>query len=279
MYWLEGMPDDPEAIQARMILLTGCPKDGFKGPKPGTTATRYSSKSQRKRTFAKRDFDRLLRYLDKRAASSSREVSPGALVADWLRAGLAAGLRPVEWTTAEWMGGDKSQLRVRTAKQRRQEADWTVGLGRLETDQWEPEGESAESEAKYRLVSIDEQDRQAVDDFMSKLNGLINGGDDYDLIYRRARQYLWQASLDVFGINGPKFTLYQMRGQFGANRKARNGVDSTSEEMGNAPSKASTYYGNVIHAHRYTGGGGEKPVEREGAVPSASESQPASGPR
>ncbi|WP_230625998.1 hypothetical protein [Cupriavidus necator] len=263
LYWLEGMADDPEAMQARVIMLAGCPKDGFKGPKLGTTATRYSSKSQRKRTFAKRDFDRLLRYLDRRAEVSSRDISVGLLVGAWLRAGLAAGLRPVEWVEATWVDEDKTRLQVKTAKQRRQQADWTAGLARLEL---EPVGEGVEQgEPKYRLVSIDESDRAAVDDFMVTLRRLMNAGEEFDLIYMRARRYLWSSSRAVFGKDGPKFTLYQMRGQFGANRKARQGVVATAAEMGNSPLKASSYYGRAIYAHPSGRGGGDKPADRQSA--------------
>ncbi|WP_454740460.1 hypothetical protein [Cupriavidus necator] len=263
LYWLEGLPDDPEKMQARVILLAGCPKDGFKGPKPGTTATRYSSKSQRKRTFAKRDFDRLLRYLDRRAEVSSREISVGLLVGAWLRAGLASGLRPVEWVGAIWADEEKISLQVKTAKQRRQQADWTAGLARLEV---EPVSEVMEQgEPKYRLVSIDESDRAAVDGFMMTLRRLMDAGEEFDLIYMRARRYLWSSSRAVFGKDGPKFTLYQMRGQFGANRKARQGVAATAAEMGNSPLKASSYYGKAIYAHRSGRGGGDKPADRQSA--------------
>lgn len=260
LYWLEGMPDDPEAMQARVILLAGCPKDGFKGPKPGTTATRYSSKSQRKRTFAKRDFDRLLRYLDRRAEVASRENSVGFLVGAWLRAGLAAGLRPVEWLGASWADEDKTHLQVKTAKQRRQQADWTAGLARLEL---ESVTEAVErGEPKYRLVSIDESDRAAVDDFMMTLRRLMDAGQEFDRFYMRARRYLWSSSRAVFGNDGPKFTLYQMRGQFAANRKARQGVVATAAEMGNSPLKASSYYGKLIYAHRSVRGG-DKSADRQ----------------
>ncbi|WP_342051291.1 hypothetical protein [Cupriavidus sp. OTU4054] len=263
LYWLDGMHDSSEAMQARVILLTGCPKDGFKGPKPGTTATRYSTKSQRKRTFARRDFDRLLRYLDKQAESSSNHLAAGALVAAWLRAGLAAGLRPVEWVEAVWSDESQSHLRVKTAKQRRQEADWTAGLARLEREPDAITPEDSQQPAKYRLVSIDESDRPLVNAFMTKVRTLLNAGEEFPAIYSRARQYLWRSSIAVFGKGRQRFTLYQMRGQFGSNRKARQGVSATAEEMGNAPSKASGYYGKAIYSHRSARGGGDKPADRE----------------
>jgi hypothetical protein len=260
LYWLEGLPQNEDVMQSRVILLTGCPKDGFKGPKPGTTATRYSSKSQRKRTFSKREFDRLLRYLDKRALDSQRTLSPGALVGAWLRAGLASGLRPVEWEHAAWADDSKSKLRVKTAKQRQRKADWTAGIARLEID---PGPEVAEElqPPKYRLVSIDEPDREAVGEFMTMLHSLLEEGEQYQDIYNRVRKYLWNSSLAVFGQEGSRFSLYLMRGQFGSNRKARQGTAATAGEMGNSPLKASGYYGKVIHAHRAGGSGGQKPAE------------------
>ncbi|WP_432263461.1 hypothetical protein [Cupriavidus sp. TMH.W2] len=263
LYWLDGMPANPEAMQARVILLTGCPKDGFKGPKPGTTATRYSSKSQRKRTFARRDFNRLLRHLDRRAEASSNQLAAGALVGSWLRAGLAAGLRPVEWVDATWSDESRTHLRVKTAKRRRQEADWTAGLARLERDPEPQVPEDLAEPVKYRLVSIDESDRGAVEGFMAKLRTLLDAGEEFSAIYSRARQYLWLSSISVFGRDAPRFTLYQMRGQFGSNRKARQGVSATAEEMGNAASKANTYYGKVIYAHRTARGGVDKPADRQ----------------
>jgi len=271
LYWLEGMPDNPEAMQGRVILLTGCPKDGFKGPKPGTTATRYSTKSQRKRTFARRDFSRLLRYLDERAEASSNQLTAGSLVGAWLRAGLASGLRPVEWVEAVWSDEGHTHLLVKTAKQRRQEADWTAGLARLERDPEPALSQDSSPPVKHRLVSIDESDRSGVDGFMTKLRTLLDAGEKFTTIYSRARQYLWLSSIEVFGKENPRFTLYQMRGQFGANRKARNGFDAAAEEMGNAPSKASSYYGKVIYAHR-TVRGSDKPVSNRQSVSESKQS-------
>ncbi|QYY34057.1 hypothetical protein K2O51_32265 (plasmid) [Cupriavidus pinatubonensis] len=248
-------------MQSRVILLTGCPKDGFKGTKPGATATRYSSKSQRKRTFSKREFDRLLRYLDKRALASHKTLSPNALVGTWLRAGLASGLRPVECEHAAWADESESKLRVKTAKQRLRKADWTAGIARLEIDSG-PEVADEVQRPKYRLVSIDEPDREVVGEFMNMLHSLLDEGERYQDIYNRVRRYLWLSSLAVFGEEGTRFSLYLMRGQFGSNRKARQGTAATAGEMGNSPLKASGYYGKVIHAHRTGGSGGQKPAER-----------------
>ncbi len=263
LYWLDGIPEHPDAMQARIILLTGCPKDGFKGAKPGTTSTRYSMKSTRARTFAMRDFNRLLKYIDQRAGVFSNQLAAGSLVGAWLRAGLATGLRPVEWVSAVWTDETHARLRVTTAKQRRAEADWTAGLARLEIELDPVSGEEAYAPAKTREVNVDKSARADVDNFMQKLGALMDAGEEFPTIYSRAKQYLWRSSIAVFGKDGARFTLYQMRGQFGANRKARQGVAATAEEMGNSRSKAVSFYGKAIYAHGTARGGGDKPNDQE----------------
>uniref|UniRef100_UPI003F491E16 hypothetical protein n=1 Tax=Cupriavidus yeoncheonensis TaxID=1462994 RepID=UPI003F491E16 len=162
-----------------------------------------------------------------------------------------------------WADESKTKLRVRTAKQRLRKADWTAGLARLEIDLDLAEADGMQ-EPKYRLVSINESDRGTVDRFMIMLRSLMEAGEAYRPIYDRVRRYLWDSSVTVFGKEGTRFSLYLMRGQFGANRKARQGTVATAEEMGNSPLKASGYYGKVIHAHRVGRSAGQKPVERDG---------------
>src|SRR5699024_1517759 len=120
LYWTSTIFPCPEVDSARLRLKMEFPKTGFKSSKPGgNKATLYSTRSSRKRTFRRTDFERLTRELERRItkAQFDERMTPRAnelLV--WLRAGLASGLRPIEWETAEWINRADGELLVQTAK-------------------------------------------------------------------------------------------------------------------------------------------------------------------
>src|SRR5699024_94243 len=99
---------------------TEVPKTGFKSSKPGGNKdTLYSTRSSRKRTFRRRDFERLTRELERRIkkALHDERMTPRAYeLLVWLHAGLASGLRPIEWETAKWTNRAEGELLVQTAK-------------------------------------------------------------------------------------------------------------------------------------------------------------------
>lgn len=241
LYWMGTLPDTPDIHHARLVLQVGVPKTGFKGTKPNTTASLYSCGSVRKRTFERRKFNRLISELNKRSAPTGdvqTRKRPVELML-WLHAGLASGLRPVEWETAKWYDKAKGELLVKTAKRK---AD-TYALPSL--------AGLPPPEIVERIVHIDLDDRIWVEQHMAAVRRHLLMGEPFSAYYNNNRVYLWSVCKDLFGGDKPAFTLYMMRGQFAANRKRRGiPMDEVAADMGCAPKVTSTYYGNSIYGHK-----------------------------
>ena len=241
LYWMGTLPETSDIHHARLVLQVGVPKHGFKGARPNTTASLYSCGSVRKRTFERRKFNRLIAELNKRSAPTGdvqTRKRPIELTL-WLHAGLASGLRPVEWETAKWHDRTKGELLVKTAKRK---AD-TYALPSL--------ADLPPPEIVERIVHIDADDCVWVDQHMAAVRRHLLMGEPFSAYYNNNRVYLWSVCRDLFGEGKPAFTLYMMRGQFAANRK-RRGIprEEVAADMGCAVKVTSTYYGNSIYGHR-----------------------------
>lgn len=239
LYWLNTLPETPEVHHARLILQVGMPKDGYRGPKPETTSTLYSSKSIRPRTFALARFNALIAELSARAGTTldTRTRRRPAELLMWLRAGLASGLRPVEWELARWHDKEARQLLVRTAKRK-------LGENALPNLKGMPAPSHQD-----RIVTIDAQDVIWVDQHMAAVKRHLQSGEPFSAYYNNNRIYLWSICRELFGEK-PPFTLYLMRGQFAANKKKLASPQDVAAMMGCAPHVASTYYGKKRYAHR-----------------------------
>lgn len=63
-YWLRSLEPTTEVLRAEVLITQGLPRSGFKSHRPGgKLATIHSTKSSRKRTYNKRDFDRLIKAI------------------------------------------------------------------------------------------------------------------------------------------------------------------------------------------------------------------------
>lgn len=241
LYWLGTLPETPDTYQARLALHVATPHAGFKGPKPNTTSTLYTTSSIRPRTFARKKFDRLIAELNKRAAPSEDvelRRRPTELML-WLLAGLASGLRPVEWETAQWHDMTKGELRVITAKRK-------TGTSTLPTIFGMPP-----PAVKERIVVIDPDDRIWVMQHMASVKRHLATGAPFSAYYNNNRVYLWSVCRELFGDAKPAITLYMMRGQFAANRKRRGEPrEEVAASMGCSAGVSSSYYGNRSHGHR-----------------------------
>jgi len=245
LYWLGTLPDSPDVHHARLVLQVGAPKQGFKGPKrneggQNTSATLYSRKSSRPRTFRRKDFERLLADLHRRALLKSHTSKPGRAteLLLWLRAGLASGLRPCEWEKARWLDKDEGKLLVTTAKRK-------LGTYALPSI-----SHLSQQEEKTRIVSIAPEDREWVAQHMNCVRHHLLTQEPFRTYYNNNRSYLWQVCKELFGASRPPFTLYMMRGQFSANRKkSGQPPEDIATEMGCSIEMTQTCYGRKSAGH------------------------------
>lgn len=248
------MADDPEVEQACLMLKYGLPKEGYRGKKNGQTVSLYSNQSLHKRTFPRRDFERLLRFLGERNTDAADEMI------DWLLAGLATGLRPAEWEYAKWADSHRTQLRVRTLK-RHLDKPTLPGLSQSTLDQF--------PKTEFRLVPVHSSARETVDAHLRSVAAHMYSGEPFSRLYEARRRYLRRACHDCFGDKGPVFTLYMMRGQFSANAKKVASVDDVAQLMGCMPKRVMTNYGSRKAGHRsamqFTPGMNEVTVHTQGA--------------
>ncbi|ADP20135.1 hypothetical protein AXYL_06853 (plasmid) [Achromobacter xylosoxidans A8] len=222
----------PEALEADSRLEALSPRDGFKGVRPGTTQRLYAAASTRRRHILPSH----LRLLTQRLALQARprkgdRLDPASVVTVAIRAFQAAGLRPSEWPRAEWTAPGSLELKVRSAKRR--QAPQTL-----------PSMAGAAPPTKLpreRVVSIDPEERLWVDLFLGYVaRGCAQPG-GYHAFYEAMDRKRYDVCQDL----GITMTFYAARGQFGADRKKRNGLKAAAVEMGNSPRKASAYYGPV----------------------------------
>jgi len=245
VYWLGTQSATTEVLQATLLLSTSVPKAGYKGVAPDKTASLYSHKSSRPRTFRRRRFERLLTELTRRSTYSGRatpdEQNRSSTVLVWLKAGLASGLRPVEWDTARWEDPGHTILRVKTAKHK-------VGLNVL------PEiAAHYKPLPEIRYVTIDPEDRMWVEQHLANIQRYKDTGGSFSRFYHNNRRVLWNTCVDLFGPNEPKFTLYLMRGQFAANRKQTKSGKDVAEEMGCGLNVVFCHYGKKSGGHHHAG--------------------------
>jgi len=244
VYWLNTLSDDDPSVQhALRKLNTECPHDGYKGHKPDRTATRYSQRSMRSRTFSRKNFDKLKARLVKRSErlNDARVSRRSEELLLWLQAGLASGLRPAEWETAQWQDIERGELLVQTAKLKLSYAFPSI-------KHLTPPKENK------RIVQIDKDSISLVNQHMLAVRRHLDTGSSFKKYYDNNRNYLLETCIEIFGSSGPRLSLYTMRGQFAANKKkAGFSLETVGREMGCSWHVASVNYGNKSAGHRGKG--------------------------
>ena len=236
---------DPDNIVQHAVqkLTSNYPRDGYKGHRPGVTATKYSQRSMRARTFERQKFEKLKAALiqsSSRLNDASTSNRPSELLL-WLEAGLASGLRPVEWHTAQWQDIKKGELLVRTAKEK---PIYTLPhISHL-----------TPLKNQTRVVQIEQAAILAVNEHQLSVQRHLDTGATFQQYYNNNRNYLHLICLEIFGPTGKKFTLYMMRGQYAANmKKAGFSLEEVGQQMGCGWHVASVNYGNKSAGHRGKG--------------------------
>jgi len=119
---------------------------------------------------------------------------------------------------------------------------------------------------RERVVHIDPEERLWVDLFLGYVaRGCAQAG-GYHAFYEAMDRKRYEVCRDL----GITITFYAGRGQFGADRKKRNGLKAAAVEMGNSPRKASSYYGPIGKARP----GVVRPNERSAEVERVQEAPP-----
>lgn len=256
VWWIPTIPVNDVTQRAWAKLHETLPVHGYKdekGQKGNTTL--YSKLSSRKRTVSQRRFNRLLNELRRRldTARTHVERKRAAELQYWLLAGLATGLRPVEWSQAHWRNKEAGELNVITAK-RKLDNYGLPHIAHLEDEEYMP----------IRVVVIDDEDDIPwVDLHMKSVQAYLQADEDnvFSRYYDNNRLYLRNVCRAIFP-SGENVTLYMLRGQFAANRKISGQPrEELAEEMGCSARHTSTAYGKQIYGHRHLKG--KRLAERE----------------
>lgn len=179
----------------------------------------------------------------------------------WLNAGLASGLRPIEWETAQWVDPEQTILEVTTAKQKAALPGFIrAKLSTAQSDENRGADEFAEDDDEEGMGSapvqrqipiLNDQDRFYIKVHLNLLEENLSDELPLAKYYAQCRRALWRACRRLWG-GKKRYSLYTMRSQFSANRKATVGTEATTKLMGHtrvdSPSAAS--YGKANQAHR-----------------------------
>lgn len=213
------------------------------------------TKIPRPKTISEEDLAKLLDDIYRRANKSSWAMR----CAVWIHAGLATGVRPIEWLDAEWANEEQTSLRVKTAKVkllapafiREQVNDEDHEVDHL--DYWE-----ADNENPYREIPLlKESEQSMVDTQLQYIADAIprdmseaKRRDEFSKYFHACRQILRRACRKIWA-GKRAYSLYTLRSQFAANMQAARGADSTAELMGHSSSDSpsTAYYGKWNQAH------------------------------
>jgi hypothetical protein len=237
-----------------------------KGPRTSTNRPRVISESD------------LEKILDELYRVGMRSIW-AKRTATWVLAGLATGLRPIEWLSARWDENDPAILLARTAKVklrapaflRKEEPFQAPDSSTDQFDQGQVHYEESylenfqhwiarpDQEAPPRKIPVPDTSRQMqVNSQIGAIWSVIPSDlsqQDLEVAFKKYHDQcacvLYRACHEIWG--GKKtYSLYTMRGQFAANTRAQYGPELSSEYMGhsgpNTPSRA--HYGKANQAHR-----------------------------
>jgi len=166
----------------------------------------------------------------------------------WLVSGLATGLRPGEWVTAEWIDEKHSAIRVTTSKVKVAPPGF-MRDEKSESNQYVPD-------IKTREIPVEkDSDRFVIEIHMKTLKWFVHSG---KMSFKQFRDNCGrQIALSCKAIwgNKKKYTLNSGRKQFSANMRATLGLEKTAELMGHTRSDtpAARFYGKASQGYSRTG--------------------------
>lgn len=244
--------DIKEFIEANIELNEFIAKTRSAGKAP------RAKKSKSRKSIPKEDLDLLMEELTSRSASGkSMWASPAQR---WLQAGIATGLRPGEWITAEWIDNEKTAIRVTTSKVKAS----TAGFMRKKrsNEMYVPDIRTRE------IPVLDEFDRFEIEVHMSNFKAYVLSG---ELSFKKFQDNCGRAlAISCKALWGEKktYTLNSGRKQFSANMRAELGKVATAKLMGHtkANSPAASFYGKANQAYSRTGKNYRKNAQKQNQV-------------
>lgn len=212
------------------------------------------TKNKRKQgsVIAEKDLQQITAYLERKALAGVGSVA--ALTNTWIAAGLATGVRPVEWLDARWIDQEKKVLEVITAKTK-------VGkVGFINEDYDGLEKQAMQKTQVRRIRLLDEDEQAAVERMLTQIELYVPPHEPravrqaaLNKLYLSVKHRLYTACVEIFG--GKKiYSLYAFRRQFSANAKAAVGPEATAQLMGHtwqgrSGSPSAGHYGKANQAH------------------------------
>lgn len=167
------------------------------------------------------DMKKILKYIEEK-----QDVHEYALYLKyWLKAGIATGLRPIEWCNAEIiMHENKLALKVKNAK-----------------------NTNGRANGEYRILLINEMNEEDINDIRIHLKNIQNFVqlDMYERFYMSCSTELKRITKHLFKNRKKNISLYSTRHQFSANAKKTNLTTSqVAALMGHSvDDTANAYYG------------------------------------
>lgn len=253
IYWIyqlkEKYPEDPRIKKSLDIL-----KDSMRAHEPSEVRSEYKT-SQRKITS--RDLEKLLAKL--KGIPSRSEKAWGEKSAAWLESGLATGLRPVEWTTAQWADAEKTSLAVKTAKVKKLEGAMyriqkanEAGLNVSSVHEIPKDFPEEPMEQSIRIVPVPIEHRLVVQIHMDNIRNYLQEEQDraFSGYYRLVKKVIYETCLLLW--QGEKsISLKTMRSQFAANAKRSKTLGEVQAIMGHSnPRTTQRWYGKRKNGHR-----------------------------
>lgn len=226
---------------------------------PGRTKTQLNKKG-----IPEDDLNQLIDVL----GGMNRTTNWGSRTQFWLLAGLASGARPGEWFGASWLDDSKQTLCIPNGKRKRTTPIFKLvpegkTIHDVEADRPEllTPGTEFDDTKRIRNVPIDPAERIYVSLHLGALNDYLDKSspaapssevrqERFVSYYNLCRKVLRKACIQAF--NGKKsYSLYVMRSQFTANKKAEMPLKDVAELLGHERSGRTTManYGPMKIAH------------------------------
>lgn len=253
LYWVsqlkEQYPEDPRIKESFKIL-----KDSMRTHDPEAVRSNYKPSEKK---ISSRDLERLLAKLKGIPARS--EKAWGEKSAAWLESGLATGLRPVEWASAQWADAEKTTLAVKTAKTKKLEGAMyrikkanDAGLNVSSVHEIPSDFPEEPMEQSIRIVPVPMDHRLVVQIHMDNIRTYLQENPDriFSGYHALAKKVIYETCLLIWG--GEKsISLKTMRSQFAANAKKSKTLDEVQAIMGHSnPRTTQRWYGKKKNGHR-----------------------------
>jgi len=181
----------PEMYQKTRELLEV--KEGWR-KRSEVKESELNTSSQRRKTISQEDYDAIRNYF------SESNNTYGESTLYWITSAMLTGLRPLEWSDAEWSAENPRMLVVKNRKNTK--------------------GRSFGPERKLDLSTLSDDDIKLINVHMTLIKMWLSNGGSFEQYYKSCAKTLYRASLKIWdGRRSRKISLYTGRHQFTSNVK------------------------------------------------------------